>query len=1754
MSSPNDPAGPVPDADDRPDPPVVIWAGDINLGRRQHYRTAEIGAEQVLGGLVALREADLRIANLECVVTDSGEQGGKGSKNAPYYYRARPEMLRILTSAHIDIVATANNHCGDYGPHALLEHGRWLDSVGIAYAGTGPTLEAALRPVVRRAGALNVAVFSLDASKPAFAATGDTPGSAYLNPRAPAVWQETLAPRIAAARALAHVVLVAVHWGGNRADAPTPQTQALARAIVDAGADAVMGASAHQVQGVEIYRQRPIVYDAGNLLVDSIRQGLQRGGVFALELMPHGVQAVRYIPVGNGFGYSVQLAGRMARKATQRFAALCSDLGTTVLPDEKTQGSVIPLSPPRRDPAPVLPPAPLTRFVLAPLDASGPQTAARGAVDHVPSSARIDPVRLGPLTLVGLRVRPQKIIRRRIVWVESFWRCDALIETDIRLNIRGVPVRSTTMPAWGDRMDHDPCDWRAPTSRWQPGVIYRDFCGLRAPQMPALVNVALRIEVGIVSAADPNVRPHLGPILPMAIPGLETISASSTPPSYRTDFPASVHRCQPGQTWTAAQIEEVAGGTWLVPPPEAWSVRSVVHKRSHTRRRPAPCFLVTHDLAQRQRHARGTDPKKTGVRPEELPELAPRVAGAMVSRVSLPVAGLPTNFPLLRVDDPIQAMLELGLAARQRYAGPVIGVTGTAGKSTTVGMLRHVLTELSGPVPDLGTPVLATHGANTTPMDAVATLSSLHPDHAAAIVEIAQSALRAKQGPVTRLIRPTISVITEIGISQSDRRVSAVEDTARRTSRIFDGLTGPAVAVIGDRFPSYDTVLRKAAKHARDIVVFGRGRHAHIRIVKTELTGDDRLLRPTVTLDTPQGRVSFRLPVPGEGMVRNAAATLAVVTALGQDVSAAAVALERYEPYDGRLRQTRFTLRNENVTVVDDGCNATVMSRRNAFDVLAAMPTRARERKVAVLGRIVDLGDPAHPLREGVADPLMETGVDRGMNHGPEMAFLRAKPPADGPGPHCTKAREVADCPNDSAPSGDLIPIKGSRRDSDFGKVMDRLTAIAREQTKNGVPDPNPNPNPNAAPVSSAAGSPPGKISSRFSLTEKLVREAAKRRNLTITRYPKKYFEVSHNGVSAIFRRNSPEHSVLASFTISGGHKIREYLAQNGLPIPNGAVFQTLKAARAFFDRVQANAARPEQPLCVKPAVASASAGITPCVARAEDLDAAWTLARHFGPRVVLEDSLTGRHVRILVFGGRAVGAYECLPPTVTGTGRDTIAALIVLRDRRRSGNPWLSRWPVRRFEALSQSGFDMAYVPAPGEAVRLSNIATVSNGCETVALGQSIHPSLLTVAEDAVRCFPGLHLGCVSLICDDPMRDRAGQSVAIVGLDDKPAIADLAFPMAGPALNIADDLLDYALTLARNRPSDGQTPAIRPAPAFVPGDKGVFALDKRVEAQILRHSARSRGLKAERLSSTLTRIADNSRDVLFYKSMCPGARVVARHATTRRKEWTKSLLEQHGVPTPAYRVFKKDQKDDAWAYIQKRGVPTVVKPRYGSWGRGVTTNVTTREHFKDAWRVAVKPKATAILIEDYAPGSLYRLFVVGNALVAAAEVLPPQVTGDGTRTIQALVAAQNAVREQDPCLAQCPVVLGPSALRHLKADGWTPASVPEAGRTVRLDTVANIGIGGTCQDVTDDVHPDFAPIAATVRRAVFDPPHVGIDLVARDISRPPDDQSWTIIEVNTNPDLSVHHFPTAGQSRDVAGALLDLVFPPPASHPDGSP
>jgi cyanophycin synthetase len=259
-------------------------------------------------------------------------------------------------------------------------------------------------------------------------------------------------------------------------------------------------------------------------------------------------------------------------------------------------------------------------------------------------------------------------------------------------------------------------------------------------------------------------------------------------------------------------------------------------------------------------------------------------------------------------------------------------------------------------------------------------------------------------------------------------------------------------------------------------------------------------------------------------------------------------------------------------------------------------------------------------------------------------------------------------------------------------------------------------------------------------------------------------------------------------------------------------------------------------------------------------------------------------------------------------------------------------------------------------------------------------------------------------------------------------------------------------------------------------------------------------------------------------------------------KELTRSLLAQVGVPVPEGRPVT--DAADAWAAAEEIGGPVVVKPRYGSQGRGVATNLTTRAQVEAAY-ASVREDWTEIVVEKFAPGADYRVLVVGGRVVAAARRDPAQVVGDGRYTIAELVEIINRDprRGDDHATVLSKLVLDPIALGVLEEQGYTPDSVPPAGHRVLIRRNANLSTGGTATDVTDKIHYEVAARSVEAARIVgLD--IAGVDVIAQDISRPLEEQSGVIVEVNAAPGLRMHLEPSVGTPRPVGEAIASLLYP----------
>ena len=260
----------------------LVFVGDVVLDGKAG-QSIEQGLDPFAPFAKVFKAADIRVANLECVIATTGEPVDKN-----FTFRAHPRTLNVL-KRHFDVLALANNHSGDYGRVAFDEMLGLMRQNSMLYVGGGRNLREAHTPVIVQRKGLRIALLSYNEFMPrSFEADYNAPGIA---------WSEDVQVRldIRAARNEygADLVIPIMHWGWENEPVANERQRQLARMMIDVGANAVIGGHPHVTQDIEIYKGVPVVYSVGNFVMQDIDNANQAiGWVLQLQLDRKGVRAL----------------------------------------------------------------------------------------------------------------------------------------------------------------------------------------------------------------------------------------------------------------------------------------------------------------------------------------------------------------------------------------------------------------------------------------------------------------------------------------------------------------------------------------------------------------------------------------------------------------------------------------------------------------------------------------------------------------------------------------------------------------------------------------------------------------------------------------------------------------------------------------------------------------------------------------------------------------------------------------------------------------------------------------------------------------------------------------------------------------------------------------------------------------------------------------------------------------------------------------------------------------------------------------------------------------------------------------------------------------------------------------------------------------------------------------------------------------------------------------------------------------------
>ncbi len=372
-----------------------------------------------------------------------------------------------------------------------------------------------------------------------------------------------------------------------------------------------------------------------------------------------------------------------------------------------------------------------------------------------------------------------------------------------------------------------------------------------------------------------------------------------------------------------------------------------------------------------------------------------------------------TNAPLLIVPDVLEALRNLGRAARARLPARVIAVTGSVGKTSTKEALRLALSadgETHASVASYNNHWGVPLSLARCPASAKYAVFEIGMNHAGEIT------------PLTKLVRPHVAIITGIEPVHLEY-FGSLEKIADAKAEIFAGVERGGAAVLNRDNGQFGR-LAAAAKAAgiERIASFGEQDNADAWLVRVSLQPDSS----TVEASIFKQPVTYKLGAPGRHLVLNSLAVLAAVSLAGADLALGAIALNNLKPASGRGTRVVLTVPGGNALLIDESYNANPASMRAAIALLGQAQVGKLGRRIAVLGDMLELGPQGAEMHRSITDAIEAAGIDVVFCSGPLMRALWEALPSRVRGGYAETAAGLEPAVISAIRAGDAVMVKGS--------------------------------------------------------------------------------------------------------------------------------------------------------------------------------------------------------------------------------------------------------------------------------------------------------------------------------------------------------------------------------------------------------------------------------------------------------------------------------------------------------------------------------------------------------------------------------------------------------------------------------------------------------------------------------------------------------------------------------------------------------
>ncbi len=393
------------------------------------------------------------------------------------------------------------------------------------------------------------------------------------------------------------------------------------------------------------------------------------------------------------------------------------------------------------------------------------------------------------------------------------------------------------------------------------------------------------------------------------------------------------------------------------------------------------------------------------------------------------------DIPQIIVENTFQAMQDLGKHARNRATlKQSIAITGSVGKTTVRDMVE---TAFRGADAITHASVKSYNNMIGVPY----TLANMHENTQVGVFEIGMNHA-GEITPLSHQVRPNIAIITWISeqhIENFDNGMGGIVDAK---SEIFEGMNAHGMAILPIDNDYYDALISNAkASGIEKIYSFGKHEKADARLISA--THNDGSM--TVEACIMGGTISYTLNVMGDHMAVNSLSALLAVKVTGRDVQKAAKAFSQIKPLEGRGTIEDIVIKDGEppVTLIDDSYNAAPIAVEMALRNLGKMTPKGSGRRIAMIGRMAELGDYAKAMHENLAPPFMDANIDLIYCCGADSEYLFSAIPADRQGVITDTSNELANKVHDTVRPGDIILVKGSFGIK-MGKVVNAIRALSK--------------------------------------------------------------------------------------------------------------------------------------------------------------------------------------------------------------------------------------------------------------------------------------------------------------------------------------------------------------------------------------------------------------------------------------------------------------------------------------------------------------------------------------------------------------------------------------------------------------------------------------------------------------------------------------------------------------------------------------